>query len=85
MYLHRGTGGAPHVGDLRSIFLNEVENLFRRIRRLSSHLIDPAQEKFQPTLPVTSFANVLEQVIILFAIGFEIETEVENRLSEQLF
>jgi hypothetical protein len=66
-----------------SILCKESQNLFRGFSGRARRDLRPFQKKRQPLLPGTVCSYTLEQLVVAVAVGFEVQAEVQERLSQR--
>src|SRR5580692_2394000 len=66
-----------------SILCKEIQNLFRGLSGRARRDLRPFQKERQPFLPRAVCSYTLKQVVVPIAIRFEVQAEVQERLSQR--
>ena len=77
---YRGCGSAERI-DLLLIVLEKVQYLACGAGGLVGGVAHANQEEIEPGFPIALGSHPVEQFVVRGSIGFEIQTEVEDRLS----
>src|SRR5581483_3148145 len=79
---HR-SGGSAERFDLLLIAVEKVQNLARRVGGPVSSVAHANQEEIKPSFPIALCSHPVEQFVVRGPIGFEIQTEIEDRLTQR--
>jgi hypothetical protein len=75
----------PILGEhVRAVRGDEREQLPRGGDRLVGDRRDPVEEEVEPAFPVALYAHRVEATVVVLAVPFEEEAQVEQRLGQQL-
>ena len=70
------------AADSVTVPIGKINKLPGRVHRLGSGDNDRLGEEIKPGFPVPAQTNLIQQLVIILPVCFEIETQVEHRLSE---
>ena len=71
-------------GDPFAVGFEQFNDPHRGVERLVGGLRDAIEKKLKPSLPGAVFANLLQQAIVVGAMGLQIEAEIEERLPQDV-
>lgn len=79
----QGIGGAASErAHLHGVLLKEGEQAVRGVHCAGSGLLDAFEKEIQPRFPVAGVAHGVELAVVLGAVLFEIQREVQERLAQ---
>ena len=81
----RRVGGSADFGDAIPIRLEEIVEPRGGLKGLLSRHGNPFEKEQEPSLPVTIFPDLVEQVVIEGPVRFKEETQVQQRLTKGSF
>ena len=82
--LQGGYRRPSEAADLVTVLVRQVKKLLGRFHCLSGGDNDRLGKEVEPGFPVAGHTHVVEQLVVILAVRFEIEAEVEHRLPQHL-
>ena len=81
----RRMGGPANSGDTILIRLKEIDEPRGGLKCLLSRYRNSLEKEHKPSLPVTVFPDLVEQVVIEASVRFKEQTQVKQRLAKGSF